>query len=600
MKAQIKIIKRLTANVRYFALLLLLSTVASLNSNIYSQGRTPARPTARPTSTPYDRQQLDYDDNDEDYNPRDRNYRGNQNNQNQNQNNRRNENYDYRSNNNNNNGNYRNNGNPQNNNVKRTPAPDARTVAAAKKDSIEKAQKDSARKASFCRHEFSFWGGGGLSTLSYKTSIGDKTNLIGGNVGLGYTIFFNEYIGLMIGAEAACYNAKITIANFHDRYATNDADGRPIIYNAKVRRYMEKDHLSNLNIPLLAQFQTSIFGNEHKLYINLGFKLGIPMSKIGLSSLCKYSSEAELQASGTYTDYNQTLFDQEDLGYGDRFAGEKKTGKLDFKLSYMAEADAGVKWKLGRRFSLYTGIYFDYAFNDVITTHKGSFLEYNHLYPQELTYNSVLTSQYVQNPDNPSLTRTPIVKNKVSPLAVGLKLKLGVNMCKLSPKEKKEEDKKKKKPEDDSLEESLNGKKKNKPKVVLDAEDDDRKRLNDEYGPVKDVSVLYVESYDINVSKLSPVMKMMLDKRIESLRKYNSDRYQIICEGHACDIGTTEANLNIGQARANTVRKYLISKGFKAKNVVAITKGDSNPVVPNDSEVNRKINRRVVFVVVEK
>jgi len=627
MKAQVKIEKNSSVSIRHFtfALLILLGTIASMPGygQGYGQGnRTTARPSSdsgnnydRGRNNGYNNNRNAYPDDDYDdpyYDNRNQNNRNNDRNQdyrnqdyrNGNQNNRNNGDYRNGNNNpNNRNNDYRDNDpndrngdrdpNYRNNSQNNARRPDARTAAAAKKDSIDKAKKDSVKKA-FCRHEFSFWGGGGLSTLRYRPAIGDKTNLFGGNFGLGYTLFFNENWGLMLGAEVAFYNAKIKIPNFRDRYTTEDADREPIIYNANVRRYTEKQHLANLNIPLLLQYQTSIFGNEHKFYVNLGFKLGIPVSKTGMSSLCNFSSEVDLQASGTYyTSHMQTLYDQRDLGYGD-FSG-KKSGKLDFDLSYMAEADAGVKWSLGRRFSLYTGLYFDYAFNDIVKTHEGSFIEYNHLYPEDIVCRSVLTSQYVQNPDNPSNTRTSILKSKVSPLAVGLKLKLGINMCKLSPKEKAEKEKKK---EDGKLEESLN--KKKKPKVVLDAEDDDRQRLDNEYGPVKDVSVLYVESYEINVSKLSPVMKMMLDKRIESLKKYNSDRYQIICEGHACDIGTKEANLNIGQARADTVRKYLISKGFKAKNVVAITKGDANPVVPNDSEVNRKINRRVVFVVVEK
>ena len=637
MKAQIKIEKNRSASIRYFALLLLLSTMVGLNctygqsygqgnrqgngnGNGYGngQGRTPARPASgsgnynsnRQSNYPDDRYNA-RDSYDDEYDDRDMRQNNNNNRTRNGDRDYRNDNQNYRNGNGNGNGNsnpnnrngyrdgnyrdndvdYRNNdpnnrNNPQNNNARR---PDAKT-ATAKKDSIEKAQKDSV-KQSFCKHEFSFWGSGGLSTLSYKPNIGDKTNLLGGNVGMGYTYFFSQNWGLLLGIEGACYNAKITIANFQDRYATLDADNDQIVYNATVRHYSERHHLVNVNIPLLVQYQTSILGNDQNLFFNLGFKLGIPVWS-------KYDSKAELQASGTYVEYNQTLYDQIDLGYGDSFLGEENTGKFDFKLSYTVAAEAGVKWSLGRRFSLYTGIYFDYTFNDIVKTHDNSFIEYNNLYPQNFTCNnSVLTSRYVKDPTNPANIRTPIVKNKVSPLSAGLKLRLGINMCKPPAKEKAEKEKEKKK-ENEKLEESLN--KKKRPKVVLDAEDDDMRRLNDEYGPVKDMSVLYVESYSINESKLSPVMKMMLDKRIESLKKYNNDRYQIICEGHACDIGTREANLNIGQARANTVRKYLISKGFKSKNVVAITKGDTSPVVPNDSEMNRRINRRVVFVILEK
>lgn len=46
------------------------------------------------------------------------------------------------------------------------------------------------------KHELSVSvGGGGLSTLSYESAIGDKSNKAGGNVGIGYTYFFAKIGG---------------------------------------------------------------------------------------------------------------------------------------------------------------------------------------------------------------------------------------------------------------------------------------------------------------------------------------------------------------------------------------------------------------------
>ncbi|MDR0873115.1 MAG: OmpA family protein, partial [Prevotellaceae bacterium] len=132
---------------------------------------------------------------------------------------------------------------------------------------------------------------------------------------------------------------------------------------------------------------------------------------------------------------------------------------------------------------------------------------------------------------------------------------------------------------------------------LLEAE---MKRATAEYGKLTDLLVLYVDGYEINQSKLSPIMEKMIDDKIRLLQKYNNDKYIIICEGHTCDLGREEFNLNLGQMRAEVVREYLITKGFMGDNLIATSKGESTPIVVNDSEANRKINRRVVFLIKEK
>ena len=131
-------------------------------------------------------------------------------------------------------------------------------------------------------------------------------------------------------------------------------------------------------------------------------------------------------------------------------------------------------------------------------------------------------------------------------------------------------------------------------------EEDDRDRAESEYGDLKDFLVLYVDGYEINQSRLSKKMEYMLDERLRRLYKYNTNDYVIICEGHACSLGSDEMNTRLGQSRAEEALNYLVRKGFDRNNLTAISKGKNIPIMPNTSEENRKINRRVVFLVKEK
>ena len=61
------------------------------------------------------------------------------------------------------------------------------------------------------------------------------------------------------------------------------------------------------------------------------------------------------------------------------------------------------------------------------------------------------------------------------------------------------------------------------------------------------------------------------------------------------DVGEEDYNMSLSGKRADSVRDYLISRDISARALVAKGYGETNPVVLNDSEENRALNRRVEF-----
>ena len=57
----------------------------------------------------------------------------------------------------------------------------------------------------------------------------------------------------------------------------------------------------------------------------------------------------------------------------------------------------------------------------------------------------------------------------------------------------------------------------------------------------------------------------------------------------------------LSQQRAETVKQYFILNGIPANRIIAVGNGSSNPVVENDTEEHRAMNRRtdVSFKIVE-
>jgi len=65
--------------------------------------------------------------------------------------------------------------------------------------------------------------------------------------------------------------------------------------------------------------------------------------------------------------------------------------------------------------------------------------------------------------------------------------------------------------------------------------------------------------------------------------------------GHTDNIGTLEFNQTLSEARANSVKKYMLSKNVPASSVIISGYGEDKPVATNDTEEGRQKNRRVEF-----
>lgn len=75
---------------------------------------------------------------------------------------------------------------------------------------------------------------------------------------------------------------------------------------------------------------------------------------------------------------------------------------------------------------------------------------------------------------------------------------------------------------------------------------------------------------------------------------------KIEISGHTDAIGSDKANEILSEARAGSVREYLINSGVPTDKIAAIGYGESTPVATNDTDEGRQLNRRVEFKVLEK
>ena len=96
-------------------------------------------------------------------------------------------------------------------------------------------------------------------------------------------------------------------------------------------------------------------------------------------------------------------------------------------------------------------------------------------------------------------------------------------------------------------------------------------------------------------AELRPGASLRLAKLVDFLRQ-NPAR-SIAIEGHTDNVGGDAYNLRLSQARADTVRDYLVSQGVDTGRITSVGKGKNYPVADNATPSGRQANRRVEIVI---
>ena len=429
-------------------------------------------------------------------------------------------------------------------------------------------------------HEFSFNIGGGMSTLNFKPAIGLCETGYGGEVGLGYYYFFVPNFGIGTGVNLALYNSsnvdvayKDAISAYTSKYQTNFE----FLYS--LTDYKEDISAMILTIPLMLQYQEIRSDRLGCLYVAVGGKVGIPLS-------AKYKTTSNLATKGYFANLAVTYEDDAPyFGFGNYQLNAKND--LDLKILFMLSGELGLKWRLGSGpMSLYTGGYIDYGLNNIRKEKPvASLITYKDQpggYPGAFVCNSV----------------TNVLNDEIYSLAVGLKLRLGFGYTPapkveapaplpLAPPpapapEPKPEPKPAPAPE---------------PKPAPAPEPKPAPAPAPDYSAERAKLESPINGYDLSKTSLTKAQQSILDEKVAILKQH--PEWTIRITGHTCDIGTAEVNTKVGLARAEAVKKYLVSKGIDAKRIVSV-EGKRDTVWVGDakdkSDANRKLNRRSMVI----
>jgi len=97
-------------------------------------------------------------------------------------------------------------------------------------------------------------------------------------------------------------------------------------------------------------------------------------------------------------------------------------------------------------------------------------------------------------------------------------------------------------------------------------------------------------NFETGKATLQPESFAVLDELVAYMNRKDDEKIEI--QGHTDNVGSAKSNMVLSDARANTVRDYLITKGIDPTRVTAKGYGSTVPVASNKTAEGKAQNRR--------
>ncbi|OQX53087.1 MAG: hypothetical protein B5M53_07420, partial [Candidatus Cloacimonas sp. 4484_209] len=104
--------------------------------------------------------------------------------------------------------------------------------------------------------------------------------------------------------------------------------------------------------------------------------------------------------------------------------------------------------------------------------------------------------------------------------------------------------------------------------------------------------------FDTGKATIRPESYPVLDDAVRVLKANPTVIVEIA--GHTDSVGSDSYNMRLSDARANSVRTYLISRGISPTRLIARGYGETMPIASNATREGRQMNRRIEFRVLKE
>ena len=112
----------------------------------------------------------------------------------------------------------------------------------------------------------------------------------------------------------------------------------------------------------------------------------------------------------------------------------------------------------------------------------------------------------------------------------------------------------------------------------------------------KEIKISRQIHFETDSAKILGDSNSLLEEIADVLQSHPTIK-QVEIQGHTDNTGTREHNQQLSDARANSVKSWLVTAGVDGSRLTAKGYGQDRPVAPNVTAANRAKNRRVQFII---
>ena len=440
--------------------------------------------------------------------------------------------------------------------------------------------------------------GGGLNTMLYQPVNGQQKVGCGFDAALFYGHFFNQWIGLGVGLNYSWANAYATYNWNEVTTGLTHASNPYITYNLTTgfNNFVERQNVGVLSIPVELLFRKG-FNDRWSLIGGVGLSIDFPLHGAYYAKGGSYSTTGVFPALGDYV-----ISDMPEHGFSTYTTTQNAKFNNRAKVGGSILADLGARVALNDNWGMYFGVYFGYGFTNLLAEAKAEeMIMINANDPAIIDYRGTFDSNET---------------GKANLIKCGVKLAFDFGFSAGNKKKAEAERLAREQFIADSI---ANVQRLAREKAVRDsiaaaeqariaAEKNARlareKAIADSIAAVEAAEKARVETIKRNAEsidvhfdiegarlRLQDEEKAIVDQLCEEMKADTT--MKIVITGHTDNYGDPEQNLRFyGMKRAEALRDYMVKQGVDAAQIRCDSKGDQEPVAPNDTRANRKLNRR--------
>jgi OOP family OmpA-OmpF porin len=111
----------------------------------------------------------------------------------------------------------------------------------------------------------------------------------------------------------------------------------------------------------------------------------------------------------------------------------------------------------------------------------------------------------------------------------------------------------------------------------------------------KEIRITQQIQFEFNKAVIKPGISYKILDEVDGVLTDNP-KITLEVQGHTDNVGNDAYNMKLSQSRADAVRAYMVAHGTEPSRLISKGYGFHQPLVPNTSEANRALNRRVQFI----